>query len=126
MPTMTLDALKTRTNGRDANIAYKTRAVWHTDKGGTIVSIEHHGNVIAVISPNILIVTGAGWNSVTTANRLRKILRDNNIGCHVFVKDGLMRIRYDNVDYYLSHNAAHFARDEHGQWGQMHIIDNVR
>lgn len=125
MPTMTLDALKTRTKGRDANIAYKTRAVWHTDMGGVIVAIEHHGNVIATMSPNSLIVTGAGWNSVTTANRLHKILRDNNVSARVFVKAGQMTIENNNVKGYLSHNMAYFARGENGQWGQMSILENV-
>ena len=126
LPVMTLDALKTLTNGKDARIAYKTCATWYAYKGVATVSIKHHGNVIATISPNILVVTSAGWNSVTTANRLRKILRDNNVNAHVFVKDGLMRIKSDDGERYLSNNYAHFARCENGKWVQMYIVENVR
>lgn len=122
MPTMTLDALKALTRGRDVNIAYKTRATWHTDKAGTTVTIRHHGNAIASISQNDLLVTGAGWNSVTTANRLRKILADNTVGANVFIKNGQMYIETRDGKRYLSDRLAHFSRDESGHWGEMYIV----
>lgn len=121
MSTMTLDALKKHTRGRAVNIAYKTRAVCRTVRGWAMVSIEHHGKVIAVISPNILLVTGAGLDSVATANRLRKILRDNSISANVFIKNGQMYIETRGGKHRLSDGLAHFTRDENGHWGEMCI-----
>lgn len=41
------------------------------------IIVKHHGNPIAEIGRDFFTITGAGWNSRTTADRLNKILRDN-------------------------------------------------
>lgn len=56
-------------------LAYETTAERGND-GKTII-VRHHGNAIAHIGPDFFTLTGAGWNSRTTADRLNAILRDN-------------------------------------------------
>lgn len=44
---------------------------------GTVILVRHHGNPIAEIGPYYFTLDNAGWHSVTTANRLNQILKDN-------------------------------------------------
>lgn len=42
-----------------------------------VILVRHHRNPIAEIGPDYFTLDNAGWHSVTTANRLNRILRDN-------------------------------------------------
>lgn len=53
-------------------IAYET-----TIERGAGIVVRHHGNPIAAIGRDFFTLGNGGWNSVTTANRLNHILRDN-------------------------------------------------
>lgn len=55
-------------------LAYETTAERVSD--GSVL-VRHHGNPIAQIGPDWFTLSGAGWNSSTTATRLAQILRDN-------------------------------------------------
>lgn len=57
-------------------IAYET-TIERTPGTNHNILVRHHGNPIADIGPDFFTLDNAGWHSVTTANRLNHILRDN-------------------------------------------------
>lgn len=54
-------------------IAYQT----HITRHDGAVTVYHHGNPIAELTEHSITISGSGWNSRTTADRLNAILRDN-------------------------------------------------
>lgn len=60
-------------------IGYATRARLHGYSDGALVSITHHGSVIADLLPNSINITDAGYASSTTIARLHKVLADNGV-----------------------------------------------
>lgn len=83
LPRMTYDSLKlgieqrrTRNPDTPMTLAYATTAEYYYEYGDEFIGIRHHGNAIAQVGPDRLDLTTAGWDSVTTANRLHKILGD--------------------------------------------------
>jgi hypothetical protein len=84
LPTMSLTALDRLMGKRTGmTLAYATTAV-RTWEG---IAIEHHGNRIALIRPDYIYVSNAGYGSSTTRTRLNRILRDNDIPYGVTQKD---------------------------------------
>ena len=81
LPKMTYDTLRNLLGTGSAfrtgtvKLAYETTAEWRAGRQSIIV--RHHGNVIAEIGQHYFTLSGAGWNSSTTATRLAQILRDN-------------------------------------------------
>lgn len=45
-----------------------------------IIELRLHGNLIAVFAPSYVKITDAGWQSVTTKERLNHVLLDNRLG----------------------------------------------
>lgn len=82
LPKMTYDTLRGMLSnarlkgGYKVKIAYETTIEFSSMQDQTII-VKHHGNPIAEIGRDFFTITGAGWNSRTTADRLNKILRDN-------------------------------------------------
>lgn len=81
LPKMTYATLSARIhNDRAAGrygvrkIAYET-TIERLDNGAVLV--RHHGNPIAEIGLHYFTLSGSGWNSRTTADRLHRILADN-------------------------------------------------
>ena len=90
MPTMTYDNLDTILGkSEEKTICYATKI---TRWANGAIAVRQHGNTIAVLSPLALFVTNCGWDSSTTANRLRKIMGDNKIGYYVRIRDFGMRL----------------------------------
>lgn len=58
------------------------------------VAVLHHGNIIARVYPpaGTLTVDTCGWDSVTTAARLDKVLRDNGVPYRVAIRKGETRL----------------------------------
>src|SRR5690606_23058459 len=62
------------------------------------LTIFHHGNPIATLgATGEILVTNSGWCSRTTANRLDRVLTDNQVGSSI-------RIRIQKGDMVLQHN----------------------
>lgn len=109
LPTMTHENLsKLVPVGKIRKLAYATEARHHTD--GTIV-VTQHGNIIATMTTDSLYVSNAGWDSTTTATRLRKILGDNKTGYYVRIRDYGMRFYNDShTELDSSFHSASFNR----------------
>lgn len=81
LPRMTYVTLKGMLNNArlknrsEVKLAYATTAEY--TGGENTITIRHHGNAIAMLTPEHIHLTGSGWNSQTTATRLRTILNDN-------------------------------------------------
>lgn len=110
MPTMTYENLsKILGSKSEKKICYATEIASYP--GG--IRVTQHGNTIANISESSVMVTNAGWDSSTTANRLRKIMNDNNIGFYVRVRNFGMRLFAPNhTEVDSSFHQATFFRTE--------------
>lgn len=87
LPNLSYSNLKALTGGRyGKTIAYATTA---TDSD-TLITVSHHGNEIADVSADSVILMTAGWHSQTTAARLNRLLVDNlsNTPYRVGIRDG--------------------------------------
>lgn len=89
LPTLTFDSLDRLITDRAGNPAYKSKTVAYAttiercDFGdGDHFVVKHHGSPIAAISQDEVLVTCAGWTSVTTLARVNAVLRDNRTGVH--------------------------------------------
>lgn len=93
LPTMSYAALMAteRLTSKPKKIAYATTAEY----ANGYITIRHHGNAIALIARNIIVIDNCGWDSDTTVNRLRKVMRDNNIPYYVRIRDFEMRLCND-------------------------------
>lgn len=133
LPKMTYDTLRgmlanARLKGKHrVSIAYETTIEFSSMQDQTIV-VRHRGNPIAEIGKDFFTLDNAGWHSVTTANRLNQILKDNQttlptdpavtdrLWYFVHVKDGEMLLSGRPVEgkprklrsFYSS--VAHFSR----------------
>lgn len=75
-PSCTFDNLTRIVNGRTMKkIAYATHAIDYGDH----IAVLHHGSTIALIEPERVAISNAGWSSKTTAHRLSCILSANNV-----------------------------------------------
>ena len=94
LPTMSYDNLTKLSKGYEIKIAYATTIESYDDSPKRIV-IRQHGNIIAQVTPDIIVIDNCGYDSSTTANRLRKIMHDNNLGYYVRIRDFEMRLYND-------------------------------
>lgn len=118
LPTMTYDNLSKLLGGRSAKtLAYATTAERHAN--GNII-VRQHGNAIAELSPDTLYIDQCGWDSSTTANRLRKVMADNEVGYYVRIRDFGMRLY--NASHTEIDSAFHSASfTKHGDaWALNH------
>lgn len=89
LPTMTHDNLSKLLGGRSAKtLAYATTA----ERSGDSIIIRQHGNAIAELTPSQVTVDTCGYDTSTTANRLRTIMHDNSLGYYVRIRDFGMRL----------------------------------
>lgn len=112
--------------GKDrVTIAYETTIQWGHNNS---VIVRHHNNQIAAITPDAFTLDNAGWDTRTTADRLNRILRDNQTALpsdpdatdrlyyHVCIREGLMVVagwNYKTKQTILRHfssSVAHFSR----------------
>lgn len=67
---------------------------------GSNIYVLHHGNKIIRINleNSVATITGAGWNSRTTSDRLHRFLVDNNLPGRVYSRDNQKEygLFYDN------------------------------
>ena len=83
LPTMSYSSLSDLVGSKwRVPLAYAT----HAERVGDAIYVKHHESVIAVIEPDRVWITNAGYASSTTANRLRTILRDNQIRFTVCIR----------------------------------------
>lgn len=89
MPRMTVENLNIITRRGREIIAYQTRAnaYWNDAEADNNYRITHHGNTIAIIGCDTVTISNGGWDSITTADRLRRILNDNGIPFTVRIND---------------------------------------
>lgn len=92
LPNMSYTALKNMHIPRSGKIAYATTLETHTEEPETLI-VRHHGNPIAVIAPWSVTVDNCGWHTVTTANRIDRILFDNGTKFRCAIKGGRMILR---------------------------------
>jgi hypothetical protein len=91
LPKMTyanLNSVLGSTKWGRAQLAYATTI----ERVNDAIYVKHHENVIAVLEPDSVYVTNCGYETSTTANRLRKILSDNSIPFSVRIKQFSMRL----------------------------------
>lgn len=87
LPNLSYNNLKALAAGRyNKQIAYATTA---TDND-VLITVSHHGNEIADVTPDDVTLFTAGWHSQTTAARLNRLLIDNlpNTPYRVGIRDG--------------------------------------
>ena len=81
-----LDRLITDRAGRPAytskTVAYATTIERCNFGQGDYFIVQHHGSSIASISRDEVMVTCAGWTSLTTLARVSAVLRDNHTGVY--------------------------------------------
>lgn len=107
LPRMTYTNLSLTMGGRNhRQIAYATTL----ERVGPAIYVKHHSNVIAVLEPDQVYVTKCGWDSPTTANRLRTILHDNEIPYRVRIFKGEMRLDHLQRGYIGEFDRATFTR----------------
>jgi hypothetical protein len=78
------------------------------------VYVKHHTSVIAVLSPDEVYVTNAGYETSTTATRLRQILRDNHIPYTVRIQQFRMRLARNFTSTWDDFSSATFTKSENG------------
>lgn len=117
LPSMSYASLTSRNNG---TLAYATTLTVTPHK---CAEVRHHGNLIAEIGPDGLWISNAGWDSSTTANRLRVILRDNGLPYTVRIHDFEMELLHsEGPDHGFDTVArrpfreAYFRKDEKTGW----------
>jgi hypothetical protein len=102
-------------NMKTGNIGYKTYA----NVDDRYVNVFHHNNVIAVLDrqTDTLSVSGSGWNSQTTANRLSQFIRATlNRNVHVSSRDnkreyGLILTLEDGNALDIQSTVVHLSKD---------------
>lgn len=105
LPTLTFDSLDRLIVNRGGDPAYTSKTVAYATTvercnigDGDYFIVKHHGSSIASVSRDDVLVTCAGWTSVTTLARVNAALRDNRTGvyacrrnwcaCFGFYRDG--------------------------------------
>lgn len=125
LPRMTYVNLAKLTRGRidRVKLAYETTAERIQASNGAswdTFLIRHHGNAIAEIGPDYMTLDNGGWNSRTTADRLQRILKDNDINysarCCKLTRDAygpqLAIWRNGKVVRVFDTSVAHFSRTD--------------
>lgn len=93
LPTLTWHALECITAGRPTvTVAYKTTVTANADGMFGTFAIRHHGNLIAYVGLTSIQLVHAGWNSVTTANRLNRVCVDNGVNVRVGIRQGILSL----------------------------------
>lgn len=89
LPALDFDSLDRLITNRAGNPAYTSKTVAYatTVERGNIGAedyflIKHHGSSIASVSRDEVMVTCAGWTSLTTLARVSAVLRDNRTGVY--------------------------------------------
>lgn len=85
LPCMSFDNLSTMRVPRSSKIAHNTWIRRNADN----VEVIYHTTVIAIIYRDRMEISNGGWPTVTTANRLNAIARDNGYG-YVNIRQGEM------------------------------------
>ena len=85
LPLMTFENLATMKVPASGKIAHNT---WIRRFPGS-VEVIYHTTVIAVIYRDKVAISNGDWHTVTTANRLNAITRDNGLG-HINIRNGEM------------------------------------
>lgn len=118
LPTMTYDNLSKLIGSKTARtLAYATTAERSSD--GSII-VRQHGNAIAELTPKTITVDQCGWDSTTTANRLRMVMRDNDLGYYVRIRDFGMRLyNAEHTEIDSTFHRATFIKLE-GVWALKH------
>ena len=110
LPTMSYDNLTKLAKGYETKIAYATTIERYDDSPARIV-IRQHGNMIAQVTPDIIVIDNCGYDSSTTANRLRKIMQDNMLGYYVRIRDFEMRLyNAEHTEITASFRTATFTK----------------
>lgn len=123
LPTMTHKNLSKMLGKRPSlKLAYATEA--HKEHGSDIITVTQHGNVIATLTPQTVHIDNCGYDTTTTATRLRKILSDNGITYYVRIKQYAMRLYNENHTELVSDfRSIEFANLSHA--GQNWVADWV-
>ncbi len=66
-------------------LAYATWAALNADGS---VSVTHHDSIIAVIDQDSVALNSHGWDSMTTAQRMDRVLRDNGYSERISIRQG--------------------------------------
>ena len=82
---MSFDNLTTMHVPASGKIAHNTWIKRYADR----VEVIYHATVIAVIYRDRVVISNGDWHTVTTANRLNAIMRDNGLGS-VNIRQGEM------------------------------------
>lgn len=61
-----------------------------------VISIVHHGSVIADVAPNEVFLRKVGYHSQTTAHRLNRVCVDNGLETRVGFRKGWMCMLFQN------------------------------
>lgn len=85
LPRMSFDNLATMKFPASGKIAHNTWIRRFPD----CVEVIYHATVIAIIYRDNVVISNGGWHTVTTANRLNAITRDNGMG-YVNIRQGEM------------------------------------
>lgn len=89
LPALDFDSLDRLIADRAGHPAYTSKTVAYATTvercnfgQGDCFSVKHHGSSIASVSPVEVMVTCAGWTSLTTLARVSAVLRDNRTGVY--------------------------------------------
>lgn len=85
LPRMSFDNLSTMNVPASGKIAHNTWIKRFSDR----VEVTYHSTVIAIIYRDNVVISNGDWHTVTTANRLNAITRDNGFG-FVNIRNGEM------------------------------------
>lgn len=85
-----------------------------------LLRIRHHGSAIADIhynpdlEPTLIWVSNAGYDSMTTRDRLNQVLRDNGVPAQAYQRKGV-QVLWDCASDHDNFREATFQL-RHGQW----------
>lgn len=89
LPALDFDSLDRLITDRAGNPAYTSKTVAYATTiercnfgQGDYFIVKHHGSSIASVSRDEVMVTCAGWTSLTTLARVSSVLRDNRTGVY--------------------------------------------
>jgi hypothetical protein len=100
LPELTFDALKAFIlKGRDKTSRTVANNTVATLGGiGQTITVRHHGSTIAILSPNQITVTNAGYGSASTRERVNGFLSSNNTGLYIGQRQGA-QVLFSRPDY---------------------------
>ena len=94
LPTLTFDSLDRLIVNRAGEPAYTSKTVAYATTvercnigDSDYFVVKHHGSSIGSVSRDEVMVTCAGWTSVTTLARVQAVLLDNRTGVHACRRD---------------------------------------